>query len=52
MCKKLQPRRGQHPGERFLLGCENSVFVLGISSRDESATRFGTMYPGAFVEGE
>ena len=31
MCKKLQPRRGQHPGERFLLGCENSVFVLGIS---------------------
>ena len=31
MCKKLHPRRGQHPGERFLLGCENSVFVLGIS---------------------
>ena len=31
MCLQLDSRRGQHPGERSLLGFENSVFVLGIS---------------------
>ena len=28
MCIQLDPRRGQHPREQSLLGCENSVLIL------------------------
>ena len=42
MCKKLHPRRGQHPGERFLLGCEIqflfSVSVIQLSQSENLQT--------------
>ena len=31
MYVQLDPRREQHPNERSLLGCENSICVLGVS---------------------